>query len=180
VDGAWLGERRELHAIVHAAERAAIERCTAGTEWRDVHRTAALVLAEGLAGLGLLRGQPDELVDSGAAGLFFPHGVGHPVGLGVRDAGGVLASRRNQPAPYPNLRMDLPLRPGMTMTVEPGLYFVPALLQDPDRRARHRDQVVWDEVDRRLDFGGVRIEDNVVIGDGAPELLTSDIPVLAD
>ena len=91
--GAFTPEQQELYAIVAAALARATERCTAGTEWRDVHRAAALVIAEGLVELGLLRGEPESLVERGAQALFFPHGVGHMVGLGIRDAGEVLRGR---------------------------------------------------------------------------------------
>jgi Xaa-Pro aminopeptidase len=143
-----------------------------------VHMTAAHVIAEGLVAFGVLRGEPSALVESGAVWLFFPHGIGHLVGLGVRDAHGPLPSRRNTPSPVANLRINLPLEPGYVVTVEPGLYFVPAMLNDPERRARHRDAVDWDRVDRMLDFGGIRIEDNVLITDGGHEILTADVPVL--
>src|SRR5579875_910075 len=101
VGGTFTAEQQELHALVHQAERAAIDRCQAGVEWRDIHRVAALVIAEGLVAFGLLRGDPESLVDSGAVWLFFPHGIGHLVGLGVRDAGGTpLPERRDDPKPY--------------------------------------------------------------------------------
>jgi Xaa-Pro aminopeptidase len=171
--------QQELHSMVYAAQRAAIERCVAGVEWRDVHLTAAMVLAEGLVACGILHGDPSSLVDSGAAWLFFPHGIGHLLGLGVRDAGGTpLPERRDDPKPYPNLRIDLPLEPGMVLTVEPGIYFVPALLEDRDERRRHRDEVIWDRVDRMLDFGGIRIEDNVLITRDGQEVITRDVPLL--
>lgn len=172
-------QQRELHSLVHAAEQAAIDRCRPGVEWRDVHLTAALTIAEGLAAFGILRGDPELLVESGAAWLFFPHGIGHLVGLGVRDAGGTpLRERRDDPKPYPNLRINLPLEAGMVVTVEPGIYFVPALLEDPDHRRRHRDEVAWDRVDAMLEFGGIRIEDNVLITDDGHEVITADIPLL--
>lgn len=171
--------QHELHAVVHGAQRAAIDRCRAGVEWRDVHLTAALAIAEGLADCGILRGDPESLVQSGAVWLFFPHGIGHLVGLGVRDAGGTpLSERRHDPKPYPNLRIDLPLEPGMVVTVEPGIYFVPALLDDPEHRRRQRDRVDWNRVDGMLDFGGIRIEDNLLITEQGHENLTSDIPLL--
>ncbi len=178
VGGQLSSDQLELHSLVRAAGLAAIERCTAGTEWHDVHLTAARVIAEGLVSFGLLRGQPDALVETGAVWLFFPHGIGHLVGLGVRDTGGVLAERQGDPPPFANLRIDLPLGPGMVVTVEPGIYFVPALLQDPEQRRRHHDEVVWDRVDRMLDFGGIRIEDNVLITDHGYEVLTRDVPLL--
>jgi Xaa-Pro aminopeptidase len=171
--------QQELHAVVHSAQRAAIQRCRPGVEWRDVHLTSALTIAEGLADCGFLRGDPASLVESGAAALFYPHGIGHLVGLGVRDAGGTpLRERRNDPRPYPNLRIDLPLEAGMVVTVEPGVYFVPALLGDPEQRLAHRDRVAWDRVDELLGFGGIRIEDNLLITDDGHENLTAAIPLL--
>ena len=74
------------------------------------------------------------------------------------------------------LRTDLPLEKGYLMTIEPGVYFIPALLQDPALRERHRDAVRWDKVDGLLDFGGIRIEDDVLVTEGAPEVLTAAIP----
>ena len=109
--------------------------------------------------------------------MFFPHGLGHMVGLGVRDGSGVLPGRTKDPRPsLRTLRMDLPLAAGYVVTVEPGLYFIPALLNDPLRRARFRDSVNWPLVDQHLALGGVRIEDNVLVTGGAPEVLTAAIP----
>jgi Xaa-Pro aminopeptidase len=180
VGGTMTSLQAEIHAIVRAAELAAIEHCRPGVEWRDVHLVAALVIAEGLAGTGLLKGDPATLVESGAAWLFFPHGIGHLVGLGVRDAGGVpLRERHDEPKPYPNLRINLPLEPGFVVTVEPGVYFVPAILGDPANRARYADAVDWERVDQLLDFGGVRIEDDVLITQDGHSVLTTDVPLLA-
>jgi Xaa-Pro aminopeptidase len=178
VGGSLSSEQAELHAVVHAAERAGIERCVPGTEWVDVHMAAAQVIAEGLISFGVLRGEPSALVESGAVWLFFPHGVGHLVGLGIRDAHGPLPSRRETPSPVKHLRINLPLEPRYVVTVEPGIYFVPAMLQDAQRRARYRDAVDWDRVDGLLDFGGIRIEDNVLITTEGHEILTADVPVL--
>lgn len=171
--------QQELHSVVHRAQRASIDHCRPGVEWRDVHLTAALAIADGLAACGILRGDPESLVESGAVWLFFPHGIGHLVGLGVRDAGGTpLRERRAEPKPYPNLRIDLPLEPGMVVTVEPGIYFVPALLGDPEHRRQQRDRVHWDRVDKLLDFGGIRIEDNILITEDGHENITAEIPLL--
>jgi Xaa-Pro aminopeptidase len=178
VGGRLDGAQAELHSLVRAAELSCIELCVPGVEWRDVHLRAALLIAEGLAAFGLLRGAPESLVESGAVWLFFPHGIGHLVGLGIRDAGGVLAERRHDPPPFPHLRVDLPLDPGIVVTVEPGVYFVPAILNDPERRRLHHDAVVWERVDSMLGFGGIRIEDDVLITAGGHEVLTADVPVL--
>lgn len=179
VGGELSAQQQELHALVHHAERVAIERCRAGVEWREVHLTAALAIAEGLVAAGILRGSPETLVESGAVWLFFPHGIGHLLGLGVRDAGGVpLRERRDQPKPFPNLRINLPLEEGMVVTVEPGIYFVAALLEDPEQRRRHREQVAWERVDALMSFGGIRIEDDVLITPDGNEVLTAHVPVL--
>lgn len=168
---------RALYAVVLALQERAVARCRAGVEWRDVHMSACRDTAAGLVDLGLMRGDPDALVERDAHALFFPHGLGHMVGLGVRDASGYLPGRvrSNRPG-LDMLRTDLPLERDYVITVEPGVYFIPALLRDPARRKRYADCVAWDRVDGLLDFGGIRIEDNVRITDGDPENLTAAIP----
>jgi Xaa-Pro aminopeptidase len=173
VGGELDARQRIVWETVRRAGEAAIATCRPGVEWREVHRTAALVTAEGLVELGVLRGAPETLVESGAVTLFFPHGVGHMVGLGVRDAG-YASDEAREPAPgLPRLRLDIPLQPRHAWTVEPGIYFVAPLL------ARHRDRrdVDWDRVDDLLGFGGVRIEQNVLITEDGCDVLTSAIPV---
>ncbi len=177
--GRFTSEQHEIYAIVREAGERATARCTAGTEWRDVHRTAAVVIAEGLVELGLLRGEVEHLVERGAQSVFFPHGVGHMVGLGVRDAGEILRGRERPEDEFPRLRVDLPLDVGHVFTVEPGIYFVPALIHDAEFRERHRNAVDWKRAERMLDFGGIRIENNVLITDGDPAVLTDDVPLVA-
>ena len=168
---------RSLHGLVLSVERNAISRCVPGAEWRDLHLKAALEIADGLVQLGLLTGSAESLVERDTHALFFPHGLGHMVGLGVRDASGFLPGRARSTRPgLSMLRTDLPLEKGYVMTVEPGIYFIPALLQDPAQRERHRDAVRWDRVDALMDFGGIRIEDDVLVTDSTPEVLTAAIP----
>ncbi|MDP9225264.1 MAG: M24B family metallopeptidase, partial [Actinomycetota bacterium] len=178
VSGGFTPAQAELAALVRSAGEAAIARCRAGTEFTEVHLTAARVIAEGLVEFGLLRGEPDTLVEDNAVSLFFPHGVGHMVGLGIRDAGELV--RTGQPANeiVAKLRIDLALLPGHVVTIEPGIYFVPALLGDPELRERHRRSVDWSRAETMLGFGGIRIEDNVLITEDGCEVLTADIPVL--
>jgi Xaa-Pro aminopeptidase len=173
VGGELDARQRIVWETVRRAGEAAIAACRPGVEWREVHRTAALVTAEGLVELGVLRGTSETLVESGAVTLFFPHSVGHMVGLGVRDAG-FASDEAREPAPgLPRLRLDIPLQPRHAWTVEPGIYFVAPLL------ARHRDRrdVDWDRVDELLGFGGVRIEQNVLITESGCDVLTAAIPV---
>ena len=108
--------------------------------------------------------------------LFFPHGLGHQLGLSVHDVSGIPRGheRSDDPA-LKHLRIDRELEAGMVTTVEPGLYFIDALLGDPDRREKFADSVVWDRVDELRGFGGIRIEDNVLVTDGDPEVLTAAI-----
>ncbi len=167
----------DLHTLVLTVEETAIGRCRPGVQWKDIHFKAALELTSGLVDLGIFKGQPESLVEREAHTLFFPHGLGHLVGLGVRDASGTLPGKPKDARPaVRTLRTDLPLRPGYVITVEPGLYFIPTLLNDPARRQRFHDCVDWTRLDPLLNLGGVRIEDNILITDGAPEVLTAAIP----
>lgn len=177
VSGSFTTEQQEIYTIVMAASDKATSVCAVDSEWRDVHHMAALVIAKGLIELGLLRGQPEDLVDSGVQSLFFPHGIGHMVGLGIRDAGEALRGRE-RPGESPGIRMDLPLLPGFVVTVEPGIYFIPALLHDPEVRERHRDSVDWERAEGMLGFGGIRVENNVLITEDGYEVLTKDVPLL--
>lgn len=171
VGGKFTGEQALVYDTVRRAGEAAIAACRPGVEWHDVHRTAALVVAQGLVELGVLRGAPETLVDSGAATLFFPHGVGHLVGLGVRDTGPASDEPSTQLPGLPRLRVDIALAPRQTWTVEPGIYLVPALLA----QEHGRSDVDWTRVDELLGFGGVRLEQNVAITDGGCEILTGSI-----
>ena len=169
--------QRDFYQVVLAAEERAIARCVPGAEWKEIHLAAAVDLVDGLVSLGIMRGSADSLVEQDAHTLFFPHGLGHMVGLGVRDGSGLQPGRTKDPRPsLRSLRMDLPLAPDYVVTIEPGLYFIPALLNDPVRRDRYRDCVNWALVERYLHLGGVRIEDNIRVTSGAPEVLTSAIP----
>jgi len=176
-DGGWSGAARELRAIVERSLDRAIAACAPGVEMVDVHREASLEIAAGLAALGLLRGNVEELVERGAHGVFFPHGVGHMVGLGVRDASGRLPGRA--PRGAPGVRVygsDLPLEPGYVMTIEPGVYFVPAILRDRRRRQQFGDVVNWDLAESLIPLGGIRLEDDVLVTAAGRENLTAAIP----
>jgi Xaa-Pro aminopeptidase len=173
VGGAFTPEQALVYETVRQAGEAAIAACRPGVEWREVHRVAALVVADGLVELGMLRGRRESLVESGAVTLFFPHGVGHMVGLGIRDTGPASDETREPVPGLPLLRVDISLALRQAWTVEPGVYVVPALLAG----ARGRDDVVWDRVDQMHGFGGVRLEQNVLIGDDGCEVLTGAIPL---
>lgn len=169
--------QKDLYQVVLSAQERAITRCLPGVEWKDVHLSCAVDMVAGLVSMGLMKGNPSSLVEQEAHSLFFPHGLGHMVGLGVRDGSGMFPGRVKDPRPcLRSLRMDLPLEDGYLVTVEPGLYFIPAILQDKARRTRYNDCVRWDKVDALIGLGGVRIEDDVLVRPKAPEVLTAAIP----
>jgi Xaa-Pro aminopeptidase len=169
--------QRDLFELVLSVEEAAISRCLPGAEWKKIHLKAATELTAGLIEMKLMRGSAEALVEQGAHTLFFPHGIGHLVGLGVRDASGCLPGRpKDDSDALKNLRMDLPLAPNCVCTVEPGLYFIPAILNDPRRRKHYRGCVNWALVEDHLGSGGVRIEDTVLVTAGRPRVLTVGVP----
>ncbi len=179
--GKRTGFARDLYEAVLAAQVAAVAKCAPGREFRNIHLECAVDLARGLVDLGILRGRPEDLVARNVHALFFPHGLGHLLGLCVHDVGGYLEGRpRSDDFGLKFLRTDLPLQSGYVVTIEPGLYFVPAILNDRARRESFGDAVDWDQVDQRIGVGGVRIEDDVLITDNGHEVLTSEIPKTVD
>jgi len=175
--GPWDGFARDLYQMLLEVQVRAVDACRAGAEWRDIHLASATGIAGGLAKLGILKGTAEGLVEQDTHALFYPHGLGHLLGLGVRDASGYLPGRTRSTRPgLSMLRTDLPLQPGYVITVEPGVYFIRALLTSPANREKHAKSVAWDRVDELLEFGGIRIEDNVHVTSGAPDILTAAIP----
>ena len=169
--------QRDLYQLVLQAQQEAIAALRPGVEYRDLHLAASLTIAAGLADMGILRGHPATLVESDAHALFFPHGLGHLLGLCTHDCGGYLAGR----APSDRfglhaLRTDLPVEPGYVLTVEPGIYFIRALLTDPERRAHYAEAVAWERVDGLLDAGGVRIEDDVLVTEDGAQVMSAALP----
>lgn len=187
VNGRFDARQRDAYALVLTANEACIDRVRAGTRYRDIHWTAMRTVARGLVDLGLLRGSEDALVESGAVGVFFPHGVGHLLGMDVHDLENfgdrpAYAPGRSRPTQFGarNLRMDLDLEPDMVVTIEPGFYVVPAILRNAKLRAELGELVDFDAAERWVGFGGIRIEDDVRVTDGAPENLTAAIPKSLD
>lgn len=169
--------QRDLYQVVLNAQKRTIAQCRPGAEWKDLHFSTAADMMAGLAAMGVVKGDPQTLVEREVHTLFYPHGLGHMVGLGVRDASGLEPGRAKDPRPsLRSLRMDLILREGYIVTVEPGLYLIPALLNNAERRTRFADAVNWSLVDRHLHIGGVRIEDNILVTAGEPVNLTAAIP----
>jgi Xaa-Pro aminopeptidase len=183
VSGKYSGSQRAVYEVVLASQRAAIEAVRPGVRYRDVHRVAGMQLLEGLVALGLFHGDVEELYARGAAALFVPHGVGHLLGLDVHDledlgdrAGYAPGRERSQNFGDRYLRLDRDLVPGMVVTIEPGYYRIPYLLERPAEVGE-----LESALDRRVlaelaDVRGIRIEDDVLVTDTGAEVLTANIP----
>jgi Xaa-Pro aminopeptidase len=183
VTGRFDGRQAAMYGLCLAAQKWGIEQVRPGTRYRDIHFGCMKIIATGLREEGLLRCSAEEAVETGAVGLFFPHGVGHLLGLDVHDLENfgdrpAYAPGRTRPTQFGAryLRMDLDLEPGIVLTIEPGIYFVPAILHDPGLRTEHCDRVNFEKAESFLGFGGIRIEDDVLVTEGAPEVLTAAIP----
>ena len=180
VSAAFSGIQRDLYNVVLAAQQEAIAGAGPGVEYKSLHLQASATIAQGLVDAGILRGSVGDLVAADAHALFFSHGLGHMLGLSTHDCGGYLEGRVPEDRfGLAYLRADLPLAPGYVVTIEPGVYFVPALLNDPARRERYAEMVDWDVVDEMLDFGGIRIEDDVLITADGNEVMSDALPSAA-
>ena len=176
-NGSFTADQQMIYDAVLLAQQVVIDGCIVGTEWSELHKVAALSMAGSLHKMGLIRCSAQEAFDTELISLFFPHGIGHMVGLGVRDAGGSYPGRDGQcKVAGVAIRMDLPLEDGYLVTVEPGLYFIPALLRDEERRKKYRDVADWTAIEPLIGKLGVRIEDNILVTKNGPRNMTEAIP----
>jgi Xaa-Pro aminopeptidase len=179
VSGRFSPTQRDLYETVLRGQMAAIEAIKPGRRYLDLQGIAARTIGEGLVALGILQGDVDELVSDGVVALFFPHGIGHLVGLDVHDLDDLGdratyapgRSRSTNPG-LKALRLDRDLVAGMAVTVEPGFYQVPAILDDPERTKVARDRVRRDRLAAFRDVRGIRIEDTILVTADGHENLT--------
>ncbi len=170
----------EFQALIDAVDIAQQAMCLqvrAGRDYRQLHLDAHLALAGVLREFGVLRMSAEAAVATGVSSAFFPHGLGHGIGLQVHDVGGFMASDTggtiDRPDGHPHLRLTRVLEAGMVVTIEPGIYFIDMLLE-PLRRCAVADGIDWDRVAAFLPYGGIRIEDDVVCTEDAPVNLTRE------
>jgi Xaa-Pro aminopeptidase len=183
ISGKFSSTQRDIYDIVLAAHDACIAKISPGVEYRDIHLLAVKVIAEGLVDLGILQGNPEDLVELDAHALFFPHGIGHLLGLDVHDmedlgdlAGYEEGRNRSDRFGLGYLRLNRPLQSGMLVTIEPGFYQVPAILNDANNRAKYQNIVNWESLSQFADVRGIRIEDDVLVTDVGSEVLTAALP----
>ena len=183
VSGRYSSTQRALYEVVLAAHTAAVAAIRPGRRYLELQGIAARAIADGLVGLGILRGDPAELVSDGVVALFFPHGVGHLVGLDVHDlddlgdrATYAPGRTRSTDPGLKALRLDRDLVPGMAVTVEPGCYQVPAILDDPERTRLAKDRLRRDRLAAFRDVRGIRIEDTILVTADGHDDLNAQLP----
>ncbi len=148
-----------------------------GVSYVDLHIATYKEIAQVLAEFDFINVSADTAVESGIVSTFFPHGLGHHLGLQVHDVGGFMADERgthvNTPEQHPFLRASRVVDAGQVFTIEPGLYFIDSLLQDL-KASKHSEQVNWQKIDEMRPFGGIRIEDNIIVHQSHNENMTRD------
>lgn len=181
--GEFSSTQRAIYDVVLASQLAAIATVKPGVRYLEVHRAAGLSLLAGLIDLGIFRGDLEDLYARGAAALFFPHGIGHLLGLDVHDmedlgdrAGYAAGRVRSQSAGDRYLRLDRDLRPGMCVTIEPGFYQIPALLSNAAEIGELESALNRVRLAEFADVRGIRIEDDVLVTNDGCEVLTNAIP----
>jgi Xaa-Pro aminopeptidase len=186
VDGKFTAKQLDIYNIVLAANNLAQEISKPGKLYYDVHIAAAKVITEGLKNVGLMKGNVDEAVQCGAHALFFPHGLGHMMGLDVHDmedlgekyVGYDDEIQRSTQFGTANLRLGRRLKKNFVLTVEPGIYFIPALITKWELEKINSSFINFQKVREYIDFGGIRLEDNIVItAEGCRRLGKKRIPI---
>lgn len=184
VGGRFTPVQRRVYEIVLRAQETAIQAMRPGVRFLDIHLVAAREIAAGLKEIGLMKGDTDEAVQAGAHALFFPHGLGHMLGLDVHDmenlgenlVGYDETISRSRQFGLSALRLARELSPGFVVTVEPGIYFIPALIDQWRREGTHNDFIDYDALESFRKFGGIRIEDDVLVTADGHRVLGPGIP----
>lgn len=183
VDKTFTQRQRDMYEVVLASQVAACKAITPGINYSDVHLLAARTIADGLKNLGLMKGNMEDAVAQGAHALFFMHGLGHMIGLDVHDmedlgenyVGYAQGQERSGQFGTRFLRMARTLRPGFCITVEPGVYFIPELVQMWKAQNQFADYISYDKVESYLGFGGIRIEEDYLVTETGGRLLGDPI-----
>jgi Xaa-Pro aminopeptidase len=185
VGGKFTTRQREIYEIVLAANNKARELTKPGVTYLSVHMAIAELIAAELKALGLIKGDIAEAVENGAYALFMPHGLGHMIGLDVHDMedlGQIYVGFDDEVQPVSqfgtaSLRLGRRLQPGFTLTNEPGIYFIPALIDKWKHEKINTAFINFEKLDHYRDFGGIRLEDDLLVTTNGCELLGERLPV---
>ena len=188
VGGKFTYKQREIYEIVLTAQKNAINMIKPGVKHVDVHLTAAKIIAAGLSQIGIMKGDLNAAVKAGAHALFFPHGLGHMMGLDVHDmenlgeayVGYDEKTKRSDQFGLAYLRLAKELKPGFVFTCEPGIYFIPELIDQWKAKKKFKNFIDYNKVEEYRDFGGIRIEDNVLVTQTGYKVLGRPIPKEVD
>ncbi len=184
VGGKFSKRQADIYQVVLDANMNSIEAIKPGIKYRDVHFLAAKTIVEGLKNIGLMKGDTEAAVEAGAHTLFLPHGLGHMMGMDVHDMEGLGENYvgyddqtiRSKEFGTAYLRLGKELKPGFVLTVEPGIYFIPELIDQFKAEGKFTDFINYEIVETYKDFGGVRIEDDVLVTESGYRLLGKPIP----
>ena len=183
VGGKFTPQQKDIYDIVLKAQKTVLNTARPGETWLNIHLTAAKVITEGLKHLGFLTGSTDDIIKEGAYALFFPHGIGHLLGLDVHDMenlgeenfGYSETVKRSHQFGLCNLRYALELKENMTLTDEPGIYFIPYLIEKWKAEKRFADFINYNKALTYSDFGGIRIEDDILITKSGCRILGMEV-----
>ena len=173
VSGVFTQKQKDIYNIVVECHDHVLEVAKPGVKWWDVHFAVCRIITERLQQLGLMKGDVEESLKAGAHAMFLPHGLGHSMGMDVHDMEGlgqVYVGFDNEVRPSTQfgtnaLRFGRRLQKGFVVTDEPGIYFIPALIDDWKKNGTNVQFLNFDKIDEYRDFGGIRIEDDVLITD---------------
>jgi len=184
VGGRFNKRQREIYEIVLKANQESITSIKPGVSYKSIHLSAAKIIAEGLKDLGLMHGNMEEAVKNGAHAMFFPHGLGHMMGLDVHDMEDLGENyvgyddeiKRSTQFGLAFLRLGKKLQENYVLTVEPGIYFIPALIDKWKNENKFFEFINYSKVESYKDFGGIRIEDDVLVTSDGYRILGKPIP----
>ncbi|MCF6270397.1 MAG: aminopeptidase P family protein [Melioribacteraceae bacterium] len=185
VSSKFTQRQKDIYNIVLNSQLKAIELIKPDVNYKEIHLETAKVIASGLKELGLMKGNIDDAVKEGAHALFYPHGLGHMLGLDVHDMEGLgegfvgydEETQRSEQFGLAYLRLAKKLHPGFVITVEPGIYFIPQLYKNWKSENKLAEFINYDKVAEYLDFGGIRIEDDILVTETGNKVLgKSPIP----
>lgn len=184
VSGKFSDRQKAVYEIVLKANVECAKAVKPGIKHKEVHMLAARIITDGLKSLGLLKGDTEAIIEAGAHALFFPHGLGHLLGLDVHDlenlgekyTGYDETIERSTQFGLRSLRFGKELKPGMVLTDEPGIYFIPELISQWEAEGRHREFINYEAARSYIGFGGIRIEDDVLVTESGSRVLGKPIP----